>query len=275
MSKLDLSLLGKTKGPVETEYTWKDAALYALAVGAGADELAFLYEGHPGGMRVLPGFVVVPAIQAWPDLDNLEKPLLMHGEQVIRLHQAIPPNARLVQTGQVKHIWDKGSGALIQVEISGTLMDGSPLFETQCDIFYVGGGGFGGERGPKSPTYTPPQAPPDLEITYHVPRNQAALYRLLGDLNPLHIDQEAAAFAGLPRPILHGLCTYGYASRAIVTGLLDGQPERLKEFSARFASPVFPGDNLTIKAWRDRGQCFVEAETPNGKALKNGLAKLA
>jgi len=272
MPKLDLNLVGKTRGPVLTEYTWQDAALYALAVGAGSEELCLIYENYPGGMQVLPGFVVVPSIHALPDLGDVNWPLMMHGEQIIKVHQPLPPSAKLTLIGKVANIFDKGKGALIEVTVSGNLEDGSPLFDAQWNIFYVGAGGFGGDPGPKAASHEPPDSPPDFEATYQVPLNQAALYRLLGDLNPLHIDPQAAALAGFDRPILHGLCTYGYASRAIINGLLDGDPDRLKEFATRFANPVYPGDRLTIKVWRQGNNCFVAAETPNGPVLKNGRA---
>lgn len=276
MPRFDLDWEGLSKGPIATDYTWKDAALYALAVGAEADELPLIYERHPGGMKVLPGFAVVPALAAWPDMEGIEWPLVIHGEMIIRMRQPLPPSGRLLQTGRVQHIYDKGKGALLEVSVTAELADRGPVFDAQWNIFYLGAGGFGGERGPSSPVVAPPAGQAaDLSVTYQVPGNQAALYRLLGDLNPLHIDPAAAALGGFPRPILHGLCTYGYMSRAIVNGLLGGDPDGIKELSTRFAAPVFPGDELTVHLWKDGNRCLVEAETANGKVLKNGLAILA
>jgi MaoC like domain/MFE-2 hydratase 2 N-terminal domain len=272
MTELDLNLLGKTKGPVTTEYSWKEAALYALSVGAGPEELCLLYEAYPGGMKVLPGFVVVPAFAGWPDIGDVIWPLMVHGEQIIKIHQPLPPSAKVMLNGKVANIYDKGKDALIEVMVSGFLQNGSPLFDAQWNIFYLGAGGFGGDRGPKSVIHQPPNSVPDFEITCQVPFSQAALYRLLGDLNPLHIDPQAAALAGFERPILHGLCTYGYAGRALVNGPLEGDPDRLKAFSTRFTSPVYPGDKLTVRGWRDAGRFLLEAETQNGPVLKNGLA---
>lgn len=272
MPEIDLSLIGSSKGPVITDYTWKDAALYALAVGAGPDDLPLIYERNPGGMKVLPGFVVVPAIQAWPSLGDIRWPLMIHAEQMIRLHRPVPPEGRLVQTGRVDNIYDKGKGALLEITICGELVDKSPVYEAKWNLFYLGAGGFGGERGPAAPLLEAPDAAPDYEVTYQIPDTQAALFRLLGDLNPLHIDPAASAMAGFDRPILHGLCTYGYASRAVVDGLLGGDPGGLKEFSTRFTGPVYPGERLTIKVWRQGSLCFLEAETSNGPVLKNGRA---
>ena len=275
MPKIDLSLIGKTRGPLAVEYTWQDAALYALAVGAGPEELCLIYENHPAGMKVLPGFVVVPSFRSWPDLGKVEWPLMIHGEQSIKMHQPLPPSARLVLNGKVANIFDKGKGALFKINVSGSLENGRPLFDAQWSLFYMGAGGFGGERGPRSAMHQPPDTAPDFETTYRIPENQAALYRLLGDLNPLHIDPRAAAGAGFEHPILHGLCTYGYATRALVNGPLQGDPDRLKEFSTRFANPVYPGDQLTVKVWQDGDRFLVEAETGRGTVLKNGLARAA
>jgi acyl dehydratase len=275
MHELDLNLVGKTKGPVLAEYSWKDTALYALAVGAGPDELPLIYERYPGGMKVLPGFVVVPSVHAWPDLGDVTWPLMLHGGQIIKLHQPLPPSARLALEGKVVNLFDKGNGALIEITISGSLENGVPLFDAQWNLFYLGAGGFGGDKGPSSAANDPPDCAPDFKTTYHIPPNQAAIYRLLGDLNPLHIDPEAAASAGFERPILHGLCTYGYATRALVNGPLRGDPDRVKEFSVRFASPVYPGDELTVRGWQDGDTFLLEAETERGIVLKNGLAKLA
>jgi acyl dehydratase len=275
MPKIDLNLVGKTKGPITVEYTWKEAALYALAVGAGPDELSLIYEGHADGMKVLPGFVVVPSIYAWPDLGEINWPLMMHVEQSIKLHQPLPSSARLVLNGKVANIFDKKKAALLVIVVSGSLENGGPLFDAQWNLFYIGAGGFGGSKAPKSDIPEPADSAPDFETTYGIPNNQAALYRLLGDLNPLHIDPQAANMAGFERPILHGLCTYGYASRVLVNGPLGGDPDRLKEFSTRFAKPVYPGDILTVRGWQDGDCILLEAETTRGKVLKNGRAKLA
>ncbi|BEQ15330.1 MaoC/PaaZ C-terminal domain-containing protein [Desulfoferula mesophila] len=275
MPPVDPSLVGLTRGPLTSAYTWQDAALYALAVGAGPEEASLLYEGHPGGMQVLPSFAVVPALRVWPQMPGLVKPLMVHGEQSLVLHRPLPAQARVVLTSRVANIFDKGKGALIEVLVQGALEDGVPLFDTQWKVFYLGGGGFGGEPGPKAVIHAPPEREPDYDLTYRVPPQQAALYRLLGDLNPLHIDPQAAALAGFSRPVLHGLCTYGYACRALVNGPLGGEPDGLREYSARFAGPVFPGDELRVKIWRQGDECRLEAETPNGPVLKNGLAKLA
>lgn len=276
MPKIDLGLIGRRTEPRLFHYSWKDAALYALAVGAGAAELAHVYEGAPGGLKVLPGFCVVPALHAWPDLGaDFEWPLALHGEQRTRWHRELPPEGPIVQQGEIVDIADKGKGALIRVRIAARLPTGPPLFDAEWSLFYLGAGGFGGPPGPKTESIAPPEgAAPDFRAVWEIPENQAALYRLCGDLNPLHIDPAAAARAGFERPILHGLCTYGFAVRAIVREALHGRVAGLKEFNARFAAPVYPGETLTVEGWRVAAGWVIEGRTPSAVVLKNGFARV-
>ena len=227
-------------------------------------------------MKVLPSFAVVPAMQAWPDLGGLIKPLMVHGEQSLRLHRPLTPNARVVLAGKVVNIYDKGKSALIELTISGAPGRRHPHVRYPVEsILILEGGGFGGDPGPKTVIHQPPSRRRDFEIAYQVPLTQAALYRLLGDLNPLHIDPQAAALAGFPRPVLHGLCTYGYATRALVSGPLGGNPDGLREFSPASPGRFFPATGCAFQIWRQGDAYLLEAETPNGPVLKNGLARLA
>jgi acyl dehydratase len=274
MPKIDLGLIGRKTEPKAFDYTWKDVVLYALGVGAGAGDLEWVYENAAGGLKVLPGFCVVPALHAWPPLgDDFEWPLALHGEQRTRWHRPLPAAGPIVQFGEVVDIYDKGKGAVIRVRITGRTPSGEPLFEAEWSLFYLGAGGFGGNPGPKAETLAPPEgAAPHFSASWRIPENQAALYRLCGDVNPLHIDPAAAAPAGFKRPILHGLCTYGFATRAIVHAALDGRHERLKEFNARFSEPVYPGDTLTVEGWRTPERWIVQARTERAVVLKNGVA---
>ena len=274
MSAVDLSVIGKKTEPRIFEYTWRDVVLYALGVGATASELSLVYENAPGGLKVLPSFCVVPAIRAFPHCGNdVEWSLMLHGEQKIRLSRPIPPEAKLVQTGEITDIFDKGKGAVYHIKVTGETDDGSHLYDAQWPIFYLGAGGFGGDPGPKAEKILPPEGvEPDFSISEKVAENQAALYRLSGDLNPLHLDPAAAKRGGFDRPILHGLCTYGFATRAIVNELLDGNVDRLKEFSARFSSVVYPGDTLTTQGWKSDGGYIIQAKTGNNVVLSNALA---
>jgi acyl dehydratase len=277
MPRIDLSLLGRRSEPKTYEYTWKDVVLYALSVGAGAGDLALVYENAPGGLTVLPSFCVVPALDAWPPMgDDFEWPLALHGEQRTRWHRPLPPSGRIVQSGEVVAIYDKGKGALIRVRVTGKSPAGEPFFEAEWSLFYLGAGGFGGDPGPRAETISPPAGvAPDFSARWAIPPNQAALYRLNGDVNPLHVDPAAAKRAGFERPILHGLCTYGAVTRVIVKDVLGGRVERLREFNARFSNPVYPGDTLTVEGWRTKEGVILEARTQEAVVLKNAVAVLA
>jgi acyl dehydratase len=277
MPKVDLSVIGKKSEPVVFEYTWKDVVLYALGVGASADELSFVYEKAPGGLKVLPSFCVVPAIRAFPYIgEDIDYSRLLHGEQTIRLNRPFPPEGRTLQVGEVAHVYDKGKGALFDIKITGHLDDGSHLYDVGWTAFYLGAGGFGGDPGPKTDPLDPPDAQtPDFAVSYKVAPNQAALYRLSGDYNPLHLDPEAAKRGGFDRPILHGLCTYGFATRAIVNGPLQGDVTRFKEFRARFSRVVYPGETLTTEGWKTEGGYIIQVRNEDTIVLKNAMVKLA
>ena len=274
MPEVDLSVIGKKTEPVVFRYTWKDVVLYALGVGASTDELSFVYEKAPGGLKVLPSFCVVPAIKAFPRIgENIDYSRFLHGEHRIRLSRPIPPEGEIIQAGEVTHIYDKGKAAVYHVQITGETRGGGPLYDLEWIAFYVGAGGFGGDPGPRSQTVTPPDGvKPDFSVSYPVAANQAAIYRLSGDVNPLHVDPAAAARGGFNRPILHGLCTYGFATRAIVNGLLDGDVARLKEFRARFTDVVYPGDILTTEGWEHEGHYIIQVKTERAVVMSNAVA---
>ncbi|MEE9419443.1 MAG: MaoC/PaaZ C-terminal domain-containing protein [Desulfatiglandaceae bacterium] len=277
MSEVDLSVIGKKTEPVIFEYTWKDVVLYALGVGASAEDLDFVYERVPGGLKVLPSFCVVPAMRAYPHVgDKVDWSRFLHGEQTIRVPAPLPTEGRFVVVGEVTDIYDKGKAAVYHIKISGQTEDGHHSFDTYWVNFYVGAGGFGGDPGPKSEILSPPEdTEPDYSISSKVTENQAALYRLNGDLNPLHLDPEFARQGGFDKPILHGLCTYGFTVRAIVNDVLNGEVERLKSFRARFSSVVYPGDTLTTRCWMQNGGAIIQVETDRGVALSNALCEFA
>ena len=287
---IKLDLVGRKSDPIPFVYTWKDTVVYALGVGAKlgpageskADELDFLYEGR--GPKVLPTFAVVPSftsmIAVAGDL-GANPMMILHGEQKIILHRPIPAGGKLSTVSEVKGIYDKGKGALVVVEARTTVADGpdqgQPLFDNVFSIFVRGEGGFGGERGPEAVKADPPAGvAPDFEVVEATTREQALLYRLSGDVNPLHADPNMAKFGGFDRPILHGLCTYGFAGRALLRGACGGDPARLRSFGARFAGVVFPGDTLTTRGWKDGDSRYlVTVTTQEGKlVLSNAVAEV-
>jgi acyl dehydratase len=275
---INLKLVGKKSEPVEFSYTWKDAVLYALGVGAKVDELDYLYEGR--GPKVLPTFAVVPSfmslIQVVGDL-QVNPMMILHGEQKITAHAPIPSAAKLRTVAEVKGIYDKGKGALVVVDAETRDEKGTHLFDNSFSIFVRGEGGFGGERGPEATKADPPAGKaPDFTHTQTTLPTQALLYRLSGDYNPLHADPGFARFGGFDRPILHGLCTYGFAGRAVLRGACGGDERRLRSFAARFSAPVFPGDTLTTRGWkREDGSYLVTVSTQDGKqVLSNAVAEV-
>ncbi|MBK7972032.1 MAG: MaoC family dehydratase N-terminal domain-containing protein [Deltaproteobacteria bacterium] len=251
--------------------------LYALGIGANTDELDFLFE--MGDLKVFPTFAVVPSfkalVQATSNL-NVNPMMILHGEQTVILHNPIPPEGEMSTVSEVTGIYDKGKAALVVVKAE-TSIDGSPVFDNIFTIFARGEGGFGGDRGPEALKADPPAGnPPDFRVEYKTLAQQALLYRLSGDTNPLHASPQFAAMGGFERPILHGLCTYGHAGRAVLHSVCGGDPARFKSFAARFASVVFPGDTIVTEGWRERaGRYIVRASTQDGKTvLSNSVAEV-
>lgn len=275
---LNLDLVGKSSEPIKHRYSWKDVVTYALGVGARADELDFLYEGR--GPKVLPTFAVVPCFgalilvvgQLGADLR-----MVLHGEQKVVLHKPIPPSGELSTVATVEGIYDKGKGALARVLAKTTDSSGEPVFDNVFSIFVRGAGGFGGERGPDALSADPPaDKAPAFEHVETTTEEQAILYRLSGDLNPLHIDPNLATAVGFPKPILHGLCTYGHAGRAIVKHACGGDPARFKSFAARFAGVVFPGDTITTRGWNtDDGRYVIQSAVADRTVITNSIAEVS
>lgn len=275
---IDLGLIGRRSQPIPFRYEWKDAVLYALSVGCKTDELDFVYEGR--GPKVLPTFAAVPSFSAMVGVvaDMQCNPMMiLHGEQRIVLHRPIPPAATLSTISEVKAIYDKGKGALVVVETKTVDDKDEPVFDNVFSLFARGEGGFGGERGPEADKSEPPSRAPDFELTETTSPEQALLYRLNGDLNPLHADPAMARYAGFEKPILHGLCTFGFAGRAVLRGAADGDPARLRSFGARFAGTVLPGETLTTRGWKiDEGKYVLTVSTQAGKhVLTNATAEIS
>jgi acyl dehydratase len=264
--------VGAESGPVERSWTSKDALLYAVGVGAGTAELPFTTENSAGvDQQVLPTFAVIVGAGGAPfgKVGDIDFTQLVHGEQAVELAGPIPVEGTVKTTGRITGIYDKGKGAVIATEsVSVDATTGEPRFTTRSSVYIRGAGGFGGERGPSGPRNVPPDREPDHRVTYLTSPDQALVYRLSGDRNPLHSDPEFAKLAGFDRPILHGLCTYGFTGRALLHSLCGGNPERFRSMEGRFSAPVFPGDELTVSMWDDgRGEALFTTTSHTGATV--------
>jgi acyl dehydratase len=250
---LNLSSVGWRSEPSSFGYDWKDVVLYALGIGATVDELDYLFEGR--GPKVYPTFAVVPAIgHVFRCLNAAQIPLdtVVHGAQVVRAFAAPPPKATLTTFGEIIGIYDMKKFAALSVRTESSVVDGPKVFETEWSIIVRGGGGFGGPHPPKEEDCSiPAERAPDFRHEQQTVAEQALLYRLNGDINPLHANPEVAKAAGFDRPILHGLATFGFACRAISLHACQGDASRLESIRGQFRRPVLPGDTLVTEGWRD------------------------
>jgi len=261
------------------EISWgaSDVLLYHLGLGAGPDELRYVYERD---LRALPTFAVVagtlrdtrPPSLVLPGID-VDLVRALHGRQELIVREPIPVEGSATARSRIVDVYDKGSAAVIVLETS------TPYFTTRTTIFVRGEGGFGGSRGP-STRVPAPSRQPDFTVLSPTWPQQALVYRLCGDRNPLHVDPEFAAMAGFDRPILHGLCTYGMVCKAVVDAALGGEVSRVASFSGRFAGVVFPGETLRTRIWqapdrlqilttvadRDDAPAFADAQLTTSRA---------
>jgi 3-hydroxyacyl-CoA dehydrogenase/3a,7a,12a-trihydroxy-5b-cholest-24-enoyl-CoA hydratase len=257
--------LGYEMPKVTTTYNERDLSLYALGVGAGADplddtELRYVYEMHGKGFWPLPTFAVIPALsgimnafrdgQTAPGLNwGLER--LLHGEQYTELKRPLPPKATLTHRTWVKDIFDKGKNAFVVFATESSDESGEVIAYNELGAVIRGAGGWGGDRGPSGESNTPPDRAPDKVVEEKIRADQALLYRLSGDWNPLHVDPAFAGAFGFPKPILHGLCTFGVAARHVIKHFADGDPRRFKSIKVRFSESVFPGETLITEMWKE------------------------
>ncbi|MFG1796983.1 MaoC/PaaZ C-terminal domain-containing protein [Nocardia sp. NPDC049149] len=251
------------------EFSWtpSDVQLYQLGLGAGARstdpaELRYLDDRDP---QVLPTFATVaptlhetePPRVSFPGIE-IDLAKVVHGHQEVEVHRPIPAGGKATSTGRITELWDKGSAAVVVQEQTVIGSDGAPLWTTRSSIFARGEGGFGGERGPSTKSELPDRAP-DFEVSAPTLPQQALLYRMCGDRNPLHSDPEFARAAGFPAPILHGLCTYGIVCKTATDTVLGSAAARVTGFRARFAGVLYPGETIRTRIWRQDNELVIAA----------------
>ncbi len=262
--------VGEKGTPVKRSWKSKDALLYAVGVGAGVDELAFTTENTKDTpQRVLPTMAVVIGMGGVPfdKIGTFNPAMMLHGAQKIEFFNELPCEGEIETVGHIGAIWDKGKGASVDLVCESTdLATGKPLMKVTMTAFLRGEGDFGGERGPSS-TFELPNRKPDLEVRYETRIDQPLLYRLSGDRNPLHSDPSFAKMGGFDRPIMHGLCTYGFTGRALLHSICGSDPARFKSMEARFSKPVMPGDRLDVLMWIDGNQCLFQTKNQDGDVV--------
>ncbi|MCS0605283.1 MaoC/PaaZ C-terminal domain-containing protein [Streptomyces sp. LP11] len=255
--------LALAAGPRTGEITWApgDVQLYHLGIGAGVPatdpaELRYTLESR---LHVLPSFATVagggpPGVIRALSVPGVDVDLaeVLHGGQRLRLHRPLPVRGTAHVTSRLTAVYDKGTAAVLVLRTDAADADG-PLWTEDAHVFVRGEGGWGGDRGPAT-RLGPPAGAPDLTVERPTREDQALLYRLTGDPNPLHVEPGFAARAGFDRPVLHGLCTYGMTLKAVVDTLLDGDVGRVRGYTARFAGVVYPGETLRIRMWRGSGR---------------------
>jgi acyl dehydratase len=278
---LNPDAVGATTDPAELSWTSKDCLLYALGVGAGAldptgVELEFTTENSQNvTQKVLPTFPVIMIPRSggsgFAKAGTFDPAMELHGEQSVEVHGPVPVDGTVSCVATITGIYDKGSDAVMTIKTVATeVSTRRPLWTTTSALFIRGAGGFGGDRGPSSRIQMPDRAP-DHAMTYPTRLDQALLYRLSGDRNPLHSDPSFARLGGFDTPILHGLCTFGFTGRALLHTFCGSDPDRFLSMSGRFSKPVFPGQDLTVTMWEiGDGTALFQTSTPEGVVLDAG-----
>ncbi|MCG8567938.1 MAG: SDR family NAD(P)-dependent oxidoreductase [Desulfobacterales bacterium] len=273
---LNMESIGKKIGPHTRDYTWNDVVLYAMGVGSGFSELEYCYEKD---LKVLPSFSIAAIadfnfISSIAESANLNMAGILHGEQELTFHNPIPPEGTLTTEGAITHIYDKGDkGALIVAEFDTFHSNGQKLYTNKATIFSRLDGGFGGPQAPAE-DFVFPDRDPDFCVDGFPSDNQPLLYRLSGDVFQLHVDPGFAKAAGFEKPIMHGLCTHGYACRALLGSLIPGTPEQARRMDCRFSRTLYPGEAIETLIWKtEEGQALwkvVNKETKE-EIITNGV----
>ena len=261
--------VGAKGQPSRRSWTSKDALLYAVGIGAGTDELQYTTENTKDiDQKVFPTFaVIVGGGIPMKAAGSFNPTLMVHGEQGIELLSEIPAEGEIESVGECTAIYDKGSAAVLEfTSESKNVATGEVLLRTRTSLFCRGEGGWGGDRGPSEKILFPDRTP-DRQVSYTTREDQALTYRLSGDRNPLHSDPSFSAMGGFEKPILHGLCTYGFTGRGLLNELCDGEAGRFKSMNARFSKPVIPGDTLTVSMWVDGREALFRTTNQAGDVV--------
>jgi acyl dehydratase len=275
-------ILSLTSADQPFAWTEKDSMLYALGIGMGSDpmntdELPFVYES---GLKAVPTMATTVAWGAGPGIGKMgiNFLLVVHGEQKVEFHKPLPTEASILATSRVVGAYDKGDkGAVIYNEtVLADAKTGEKIATLTGSTFARGDGNFGGPSDGAPEPHEVPTRAPDLSVDIPTKPDQALIYRLSGDRNPLHSDPKIAAAAGFPRPILHGLCTYGITCRAVLQEYCGFDPAKIRSHQVRFSSPVFPGETITVDMWRDGDVVSFEARVKSRgvTVVKNGKTLL-
>ena len=272
---LNLDAIGKKIGPFTKDYTWKDTVLYALGVGAGFSDLDYCYEKD---LKVIPSFAITTIYDLIPELtttSNVNLTGILHSEHEIIFHNPIPSEGTLYTEGAITHYYDKGKnkGALIIAEFETHHSNGTKLFASIATVFARLDGGFGGDDTPKKQIHFPDREPDFVVEAAPIP-DQPLIFRLSGDSFQLHVDSEFAKMAGFEKPIMHGLCTHGYACRALIETLIPGEPQKVRRLDCRFKRPLYSGVPIKTLIWKiDAGKALwrvINAESGEG-VMDNGI----
>ena len=271
--QLGPDVAGTALPATEFSYEERDVMLYAL--GIGAKELEFIFER---GLKAIPTFAVIPAFPALMGMSasvEVNPVMILHGEQGFRIEKEIPTSGKLTTSGKISGVYDKGKGALVVIDTETKDQSGETVFTNRSGVFVRGAGGFGGERGPEAGNAAPERAP-DKSVADTTLDIQAAIYRLSGDRNPLHIDPAFASMAGYDRPILHGLCSFGYAGRAVLQEYCGNDTSKFVGMSVRFTGVVYPGDTITTEMWDEgNGKIILQSKTQEGRVvISNAVAEV-
>ena len=272
---LNPNAIGKKIGPFTKDYTWKDIVLYALGVGAGFGDLDYCYEKD---LKVIPSFAITTIYDLMPQLaisSNVNLAGILHGEHEIIFHNSIPSEGTLTTEGAITHYYDKGEnkGALIIAEFETHHSNGTKLFTSIATVFARLDGGFGGDDAPGKEIDFPDREP-DFVVEAAPTADQPLIFRLSGDTFQLHVDGEFAKMAGFEKPIMHGLCTHGYACRALIETLIPGEPQKARRLDCRFKRPLYPGVSIKTLIWEiEEGRALwrvINAES-NEVVMDNGV----